>query len=151
MEIYIAAKVINILHGIMIEETHLDLLTCTSSPPTRVLVVVRTLLLSFLVNLPFIMSPSISHMPWWRKYIVSLNSFLILFLCCVTLSYLGNVCLLWRSNTHCSLCILTAAIIIHWNFSIAFSFSWHSLQPEMQIIYVCTEVMKQHQEWHLLV
>lgn len=39
-------------------------LTCTSSPPTRTLVVDRSLLLSFLLNFPFIISPSISHVPW---------------------------------------------------------------------------------------
>lgn len=153
METDIAAKAINILHGIMIEETHLDLLTCTSSPPTRVLVVVRTLLLSFLVNLPFSMSPSISHMPWWRKYTVSVKSFLMLFFNCVSLSNTTNVCLLLKSNTHCSFYSLTVAVIIHWNFSIAssLSFSSHGLQPEMQIISGCTEIMKQHHDRHLLV
>lgn len=42
-------------------------LTCSSSPPTRALVVVRTLLLSFLVNFPFSIVPSISHEPWFKK------------------------------------------------------------------------------------
>lgn len=122
METFIAVRVINILHRNwnMIDETHLDLLTCTSSPPTRVLVVVRTLLLSFLVNLPFSMSPSISHVPWWRIYTVGDKKKW----CCVTLSFTGNVCLFWRSNTHCSFYIFNVAVIIRWSFSIASSFSF---------------------------
>lgn len=39
-------------------------LTCTSSSPARTLVVVRTLPLSFLVKIPFIMSPSMVHDPY---------------------------------------------------------------------------------------
>ena len=84
--------VINILHWnwVKIDEPCVDPLTCTNSPPTSALVVVRTLLLSFLVNVPFSMSPSITHTPWLK-----LNSWLwklfMLFLCHVAFVYICQV------------------------------------------------------------